>query len=116
MPQDILLVNGKRRRKNPRGIAWSGCVARPRRRKGSKRTRMVRYAAGRSPAAFAWSSLIGRAAARRLLKRCRRAKRGGCKSAMGRSLRKRCRGGRRSGGRTKCFTARGKRVCFRVRK
>lgn len=118
MAQDLLVMNpprGKRRR-NPRGIAWSGCVARPKHR--GRRVRMVRYAAGRRPSAFTWARFIGRTASKRLLKACRRAKYGrGC-GPMKRSITKsrKCRRSGGRGGRTRCFTARGRRVCFKVRK
>lgn len=75
MAQDLLLMNPRKRRKrrgkrrNPRGIAYSGCLARPGRKHGRGR-RLVRTRCGRSPLSFASLRRMKRSQKIRLLKAC----------------------------------------------
>lgn len=110
-----MLNPGRRRgRRNPRGIAWSGVFARPKSKKTGKRKRYVRVRAGRTKRAFFRTRYLGRRVTGQFARAARRAMHRGCKSSLGRSMLK-CRRGRK-GGKTRCFTARGKRVCFKVKK
>lgn len=95
---------------NPRGIKWSGIYARLKPKKsGGKMRRYVRVRSGRTKRAFFRTSRLGRRVSGQFARIARRAKRRGCRSRLGSSMLK-CRG------KTRCFTARGRRVCFKVKK
>lgn len=119
MAQELLMVNPPRRRRrsrrNPRGVAWSGVFARPKRKSGKGRRRLVRVRAGRRRSAFFPTRYLGRRVTRQFAALARRAKHRGCKSSLGRSMLKSCRRKGR-GGKMRCFSARGKRVCFRTKR
>lgn len=95
MAQELLMINPRRkrrRRRNPSGIRWSGCVARPKsRRHPGKRFRLIRARAGRSRRAFLPAWAFPKRVKSALLRRCRRDRRRGCSTAIGRSTHKRCR-------------------------
>jgi hypothetical protein len=70
--QELLLMNGKKRGKrsgNPRGIPYSGCLARPGRKKGRGR-RLVRVACGYTPLVFLSLRRMKRRDKIRLMKAC----------------------------------------------
>lgn len=85
--EEILVMNPRKKRRNPRGVRYSGCIA-FRKTKSGRRLRLIRARAGRRRRAFIPAWALPRGIKSALLRACRRAKYGrGC-SALKRSVTK----------------------------